>query len=153
MLPYFEWLESHGPGRIVRDSSWLFPAIEAVHLLAFAVVGGTVLLVSLRLIGLGMPRRPAAVLAQEVRPWFTWGLATMAATGLLLFMSVAVKCYYSAPFWVKISSLFIVLVLTIAFGNRVTAPNASPLLQRMAGVLSLTLWGAVAWGGRWIGFS
>jgi len=153
MLPYFEWLESHGPGRVVRDSSWLFPAIEAFHLLAFAVVGGTVLLVSLRLIGLGMPRRPAAALAHEVRPWFTWGLVAMTATGLLLFMSVAVKCYYSYAFWVKISSLSVVLVLTVALGNRVTAPDASPLLQRTAGVLSLTLWGAVAWGGRWIGFS
>ena len=153
MLPYFEWLESHGPGRIVRDSSWLFPVIEAFHLLAFAVVGGIVLLVSLRLLGLGMSKRPAAALVRELRPWFRWGLAAMATTGVLLFMSVAVKCYYSYAFWVKISSLFVVLVLTMSFGSKVTAPNASPLLQRTAGVLSLTLWGAVAWGGRWIGFS
>ena len=105
LLSVFQWLENTGAGQVVRDSTWLFPLIEGVHLLAFAVVGGAILLVDLRLWGLGLRRQPIATVAREAQPWLAGGLAVMVVSGTLLFLSEAVKCYYSPPFWVKMSAL------------------------------------------------
>ena len=47
-------------GIAIRDSQWLFPVIEAFHLLGLAVIGGAVLVVNLRLLGFGLRRQSAA---------------------------------------------------------------------------------------------
>ena len=42
LLPFFQWCESLWLGQFVVNSNWLFPVIEAVHLLALSVLGGAV---------------------------------------------------------------------------------------------------------------
>jgi hypothetical protein len=73
-----------------------------------------------------------------------------------LFLSESIKCYYSFPFWVKMTSLLLVIVFTFSVRRRVTQTDVAadrPLSGRVTAVISLLLWFAVAWGGRWIGFS
>ena len=66
--------------------------IEAVHLLALSVLGGAVLIVDLRLLGLGLKNRSASELWREARPWMIGALAVMIATGVPLFLSEPIKC-------------------------------------------------------------
>ena len=156
LLPVFQWLEDTGVGRTVRDSIWLFPLIEGVHLGAFAVIGGTILLVDLRLCGFGLRRQPIALVAREAQPWLLGSLAVMIASGSLLFLSEAVKCYYSQPFRVKMSALFLAVLFTFTVRQRAATAEpspASPVRGRLVALASIALWGGVAWGGRWIGFS
>ena len=102
LLPYFEWLESLWLGKAVVGSLWLFPVIEAVHLLGLSVLGGSILVVDLRLLGVGLKNYSVAVLARDARPYLIGALVTMIATGIPLFLSEAVKCYYNQSFWVKL---------------------------------------------------
>jgi hypothetical protein len=156
LLPFFEWCEATRIGAAIRESLWLFPVIEAFHLVAFAVIGGMILIVDLRLLGVGERWSPVAPLARSIQPWLFGGLAVMIPTGILLFLSEALKCYYSFPFWVKMWSLLLALAFTFTLRRRIV--NAEPAAfppswRKTAGLLSILLWGAVAWGGRWIGFS
>lgn len=156
LLPVFQWLEDTGVGRTIRDSTWLFPVIESVHLLAFTVIGGAILLVDLRLFGLGLRWQPIALVAREAQPWLVGSLVVMVASGMPLFLSEAVKCYYSPPFWVKMSALCLAILFTFTVRRRVTMAgedSVSPVRDRLVAVASIALWGSVAWGGRWIGFS
>jgi hypothetical protein len=154
LLPLFQWFEASALGDIVRTSLWLFPVIEAFHLVAFAVLGGTVLVVDLRLMGLVMRGQPAARIARESRPWLIGSLSVMLVSGVLLFLSEAVKCYYSFPFKVKMTSLFLAIVFTWTLHRRVASSDrVGPIGGRLVALVSLLLWGTVAWGGRWIGFS
>lgn len=156
LLPFFEWCEATRVGAAIRESLWLFPVIEAFHLVAFAVIGGTILVVDLRLLGVGDRWSPVAQLAQSVKPWLIGSLAVMIASGILLFLSESIKCYYSFPFWVKMWSLLLALTFTFTLRRQiVTADPAAfrPFWRRSAGALSIILWSGVAWGGRWIGFS
>jgi hypothetical protein len=127
--------------------------IEAVHLLAFALTGGTVLLVSLRLLGYRVGGQTASQVAAEVRPWFLGSLVAVVGSGLLLFLSEAVKCYNSVAFQVKISALAAVVILTAVSHRQVTSDAVAPAIQRASAVTTLVLWALVAWGGRWIGLS
>lgn len=156
LLPFFEWCENTAIGEAIRNSVWLFPVIEAFHLVALALVGGAVLLVNMRLLGLVLRGRPVSELARDAHPWFLGGLLVMFASGVPLFLSESIKCYYSFAFWVKMSALFPVLVFTFTVHRRVTLADdgrVEPVQGKLVAVVSLVLWAAVGWGGRWIGFS
>ena len=96
VLSFFQWCAASALGTAIRDSLWLFPVIEAVHLLGLAMMGGLVLLVDMRLMGLSMPRKPVAALAREIQPWLIGTLAVMLTTGLMLYTSEPMKLYHNA---------------------------------------------------------
>jgi len=76
-------------------------------------------------------------------------------TGILLFMCFATKYYYLMFFWVKMTSLFLVLVFTFSVRRRVAMADEtrmSPVWSKLVALISLSLWTTVAIGGRWIGF-
>jgi len=156
LLSLFEWCENTGIGEAIRVSTWWFPIIEGVHLLGLCVIGGAILVVDMRLLGLGLRRQPVAELARDSRPFLIGSLAVMLVTGPLLFSSEAVKCYYSAAFWFKMTAMVLAITFTFTVRQRVTLADEArigPLKSGLVALLSLALWSAVGWGGRWIGFS
>jgi hypothetical protein len=156
LLSFFEWCEQTAVGGAIRDSLWLFPVIESVHLLALALLGGAVLVVDLRLLGLVLRRQPVAELARDMEPWLLGGLSAMLATGALLFTSEAIKCYHSPAFWTKMQFLFPAILFTFSVRRLVTAAEerrVGPIWGKLVAVVSVTLWTVVGAAGRWIGFS
>jgi hypothetical protein len=154
LFSFFQWCEASAIGEAIRASLWLFPAIEAVHLLALSVIGGAVLVLNLRLLGLGITQQPLSQLWRDTRPWLLGSLVTMLASGLLLFTSEAVKLYYHEAFWVKMSSLLLAMLFTFTVVRRAAlGDRKSPGWNRLTGLVSLVLWSLVGIGGRWIGFS
>lgn len=156
LLPFFEWCEATALGNAIRDSSWLFPVIESVHLLALALLGGTLLVVDLRLIGLGLRDQPVRQLARDAHPWLVGALLVMIATGVPLFLSESIKCYYNTAFWMKISTLPVAIVFTFTVRRKVAMADeadATLVPRKLVALTSLTLWFGVAAAGRWIGFS
>lgn len=155
MLPFFEGIEATALAQLIRDSLWLFPVIEATHLLALCAIGGAVVTVDLRMLGAGLTRTAIPDLARGARPWLMGSLAAMLATGTLLFISEAVKCYHNPSFWVKMSTLPVALLFTLLVRQRVAmgATGGTSLRTRATALVSLALWFTVAAAGRWIGFS
>lgn len=156
ILSFFTWCENTSIGEAIRDSRWLFPAIESVHLLALAVIGGVVLVMNLRLLGLGLKRQPAAQLWRDTWPWFLGSLIVMLISGMLLFTSEATKLYYHEAFWVKMISLLLAMIFSFTIVRRVALADPGrvrPLWGRAAAGISLLLWSTVGVCGRWIGFS
>ena len=155
LLEIFQWIQ-YSPLLVeMRSSPWLFPAIAGIHLLGLALLGGTVLVVDLRLLGLGMSRQPVGQLARDVEPWLLASLGVMLPTGILLFMCFATKYYYLTAFWVKLTALILVLAFTFTVRRRVIMAdegNMSPNRNKLVAVVSLSLWTGVALAGRLIGF-
>jgi len=77
----------------MRSSPWLFPVIATIHLMGLALIGGAVLVVDLRLLGLGLHSQPVAGLARDAERWLLCGLLVMVSSGILLFMCFATKYY------------------------------------------------------------
>lgn len=153
LLEIFHWLE-YTPLLIeMRSSPWLFPAIATAHLLGLAIIGGAVLVVDLRLLGLGLIDQPVTRLARATEPLLFIGIASMLLTGPWLFLCFATKYYYLTAFWLKLASLVAVLLFTFTIRRRIvskqTTAGAAP---KLVAVASLSLWFSVALGGRLIGF-
>ena len=150
----FDSLEQMFIGQAIRESLWYFPAIEAVHLLGLALLGGAILVVDLRLFGVGLRDLSTAAVARSAHPWLIGSIALMFATGVPLFLSEAIKCFYNQSFWVKMIALACGLVFTFAVRNRVArSETASALVCKSVAAASISIWFVVAAAGRWIGFS
>src|SRR5712691_6866186 len=54
MLDLFHAIEFSAAGQLIKSSSWAFAVTESIHLLALSVIGGAVLVVDLRMLGLGL---------------------------------------------------------------------------------------------------
>jgi hypothetical protein len=156
LLPLFEWFYVTPVGETIRNSVWMFPVIEAFHLLGLGIIGGSILLVDLRLLGVGLTRTPVAQLSSDAEPWFLGALVLMFASGIPIFLSEATKAYYSFAFWIKMTCLLLALIFTFTIRRQVTQADLAvgrPQLAKLTAIISLALWFGVAWGGRWIGFS
>jgi hypothetical protein len=154
LLPFFEWAEATFLGRVVRESLWAFPVLEAIHLVGLCVVAGALLVVDLRLLGVGLKDSTIAELNRQARPWLTVGVVIMLSTGVMLFLSEAIKCYYNTAFWVKITTLPLALVFSYSVRNRFArGATYTSAYSQWVGAADVLLWFIVAAGGRWIGFS
>jgi hypothetical protein len=153
---FFVWVESTRAHEVISSSSWMFAVIESIHLLALAVIGGAVLVLDLRFLGLGLRRQTIPEVAREAQPWLVCSWVVMIVTGIALFTSEPTKLYYSVPFWWKMT--FLALATTFTFTVRRKVGQAQegrikPLYYKLVAVVSLLLWFGVGAGGRWIGFS
>lgn len=144
-----------GPALVVSESVWLFPVLEAIHLLGLCLLGGAVLVVDLRILGLTMKEQSIAELAIQMHRWLLVALAILISTGVFLFLSEAVKCYFNQAFWVKMITLPIALIFTFVVRQRAArkAVLEAASSTKLIAVASLALWFTVAAAGRWIGFS
>jgi hypothetical protein len=155
LLPIFKWFDQSSIGIGVSDSKWLFPAIEAVHIVALTLLFGAILMLNLRLLGLILKEKPVAQLARQLAPWVWCSLVIILASGVLLFSSEAMKSYASVPFQVKMLFLFAAILFHYTAYGRLTKAaegNVRPVWYKLAAILSVMLWLGVGIGGRAIGF-
>jgi len=153
------WLQDLWLPTQIRESLWMFPTIETVHVFALVLVVGSIVTVDLRLIGLTNRDRPFSQMAREMLPW-TWSAFVVAAiAGSAMFTSKALVYYGNIPFRIKMVCLLLAganMMLFHWFGSRHLASwdtSMPPPRARLAGAASLLLWTTIVATGRWIGFT
>ncbi len=153
-------LEDTGFATHVRDSLYLFPFLESVHVMALSVVFGTIMVVDLRLLGFASAHRSFARMSDELLKW-TWGAFGFAAlTGAMMFMTNARVYANNIPFRVKMLLIALAGINMVIFhltSGRTVASwdrgGPAPRTAKITAALSLTLWIAVIFAGRVIGFT
>jgi hypothetical protein len=154
LLPFFQWCDATVIGQAIRSSRFLFPIIESLHLLALTVLLGTVIVLNLRLLGIGLRTQPAPVVTGALAPLTFWSLVAMLVTGSMLFCSEALKCFDSPPFLVKMVALLLAIVFhwTVFRPTIGASPEPGRARRTATAMISLILWFGVAVAGRAIGF-
>src|SRR5260370_38156143 len=104
-------IEASALGQTIRESTWLFPAIESTHLLALALLGGSILIMSLSILGWGL-KTPVAEIYKSAHRYLNGAVIVLLATGILLGISEPVKLYGPQAFWVQMLSLGMAPVFT-----------------------------------------
>ena len=154
ILPFFQWCDSCWVGQAMRNSRAAFPIVENFHLFALTVLLGTLIVLCLREFGVLYKTVPLQDVAAQLRPWNLWSLAVMLTSGVLLFLSEAMKCYGNTSFRVKMCFLFAALLFQFAVFNRIVkkqGPTTS-ISGKIAAAVALCLWFGVGLAGRAIGF-
>ena len=155
---WLRWLEGMAVAVAMRESAWLYPTVETLHILAFIVLVGAAAMFDLRLLGLS--RRVAVTgMAEHLLPWARAGLLVAAPTGVLMFMSDATATAANPAFRLKLVLIGVAL-LNVAVFHRWTFKSVrawdcdaeAPIAARLAGGLSLALWATVVACGRLIAY-
>ena len=159
LLELCKWLDQSAVGAAVRESLWLFPAIETLHLLGMAALVGTVSVLDLRLLGWAMRRERVSALVGKLLPWAWAGFALQVVTGGLLFSSEAVKVYSNPAFRLKmllilLAGLHALIFHWIVYRDVVNWDDRTllPLKAKVSGFVSILLWVGIVAAGRFIGF-
>jgi len=155
LKPFFQWCDNLWIGHAISATTWAFPLIETIHILALTIMYGAMILVDLRLLGLGLKKPTVSELAKSMEPYMDWGLIIMLVSGFLLFTSEAMKSFDNDGFRIKM----IVLVPAVLFQYTLfrwvirqdDAKRSAPV-GWVVSLLSMVLWVGVGIGGRAIGF-
>jgi len=142
----------------LRVSRWVYPVVNASHILGLALLFGAILPLDLRLLGFWrkMPIKP---LARVLIPVAVSGLMISVTTGLLLFSVGAAKYAATPLFQVKLLLLLAAVVNALLLRRAADwtlalvpeMPVNSARLQ-LAGGLSIALWLAVIFCGRFLAY-
>jgi hypothetical protein len=157
---FFQSVEATPWGTAVRESTWLFPTIESIHVLALVLVVGSIMVVDLRLLNLASRHRSVAELTDEILPWTWTAFVCALVTGSLLFSSSAVRYTGIWQFDAKMCMLVLAAINMGIFHLGVfrraadwdLAHSRPPLAAQLAGAISLVIWVTIVALGRWIGF-
>jgi hypothetical protein len=154
IVPFFQWCDDTMVSQAIRNSRVAFPVIENFHLFALTVLLGSLVVLALRQFGLVYKTQPISEVASALRPWNRWSLAVMLTSGVLLFLSEAMKCYGNTSFRIKMLFLFLALLFQFTIYNRTVASEdkVAPIGGKIAGAVALCLWFGVGLAGRAIGF-
>ncbi len=137
----------------LNSTEWAFPLTECFHITAFALSIGTIAMVDLRMLGLGMKRQTPGQLTRDTSLWTFAGLVIVILSGLLIFSSDPIHYLYNEAFRFKVTMLLLAILYHYTIRRKVVlSPNGSPGMARLVGGVSLLLWILVVFGGLWIAF-
>src|SRR5690348_5705497 len=90
-----QWLEKTGLATGIRESLFVFPLLESIHVIGLALVFGTIAIIDLRLLGAASTERPFKRMASDILKWTWVAFALTALTGSLMFITNASVYYHN----------------------------------------------------------
>ena len=151
---WFIALGNSALGHAMQTSKWGFALVEMVHLIALALLGGAVLIVDLRLLGLILKGQSARLIGRDLSRILIGSLVVMILTGIALLSEEAGKCYFSPAFRWKMALLAVAVLFYFTMHRKAllrTDHGRPTPWARTTALISLTLWLGVGIAGRAIG--
>jgi hypothetical protein len=149
-----DWLYGTAASSAIRDTSWIVPTVQAVHICAITVVVGSALVTELRIAGVIAPEESLNVVAQRYLPWMWCAVGVLLATGLVMVVGEPERVLANPVFWLKMV-LVVAGVLLSVYLRRPLLRSAGEVYGQPTKALAwvlLMLWVAVIFSGRWIAY-
>jgi hypothetical protein len=136
----------------LNASPFTFPILECIHIVGFAFSVGTIGVVDLRLLGVGLRQYSAQELAQSMAPWTLFGLGVMLTSGPLLFSSDPDSYYLNTAFQCKMAVLLAAILFHYTIRRKVIATGGAGARTLVAS-LSLVMWVSIVFLGIFYAFT
>jgi len=153
----FELVDTFPSSIALRESQYMWAYITVAHVMAMCLFAGTVVMMDLRLLGVGNMHTTFSETQRRLFPWQMVGMILAVITGLVLVFAQPLKFYANVFFWVKMMMIVLAGVNAWAFHNISYLTVASwdaggtpPFGAKLAGAAGVALWGMVILAGRLI---
>jgi len=158
-VDFFIWLKETSFGSAVRESLWIYPTFEIVHLFGIVLLVGSIAMTDLRLLGLSK-QLPVTLTARHLLPWTWVGFVLVLISGVSLFSGFPTDYYVNTAFRIKLILIALAGINAALFHFRVYRHVAvwnentpSPAAARVFAALSMFLWFATITAGRLIAYT
>src|SRR5947207_1125247 len=141
-----DWISSTHANGVIRDTAWIIPAVQSVHLLAIAVVMGSVLLLNLRVIGVIDAGETSDAFTRRYLPWVWSGLVVLLMSGAILVVGEPGRDLKNPTFWTKMALIACAIALTLTLERPVLRDAAfwdrpgRRWVARVLAFLSIACW-------------
>ena len=157
---FAEWIGSTALNEWLGENAWVIPISQSIHIVCLAVVFGSALVISLRLLGIGKAGRSTSQTVTTLVPWMYRALFVLLVTGTLQTIAEPVRQLVTPEFIWKLVLIVGVLAMTIIFARSVRRNPAAwdsaatrPRAARSFAVISLVMWTTIVVLGRLIGYT
>jgi len=138
----FQWMEAQA---VYGSSPYIGPVVNLIHLLSMVLFMGALLMVDLRLLGLGLTRQPLVQVARDAQPWLVTGLVGVVLTGIPQLMERATDQYETSMFWMKMYVLLFGLIWMATVRRRaIRHDEAHGAWPKVVGLISMVSFIGVA---------
>lgn len=150
----FQSIQNSDIAIAMGQSNHLFGVLaQLFHIAGLIFILASVLLVNLRLLGIGLINQTPTELVKATNPFIWSGLVFLFFSGLFMFVPSAALYYPNPAFWFKMQVLVVAVLVQFTLYRKVTAQQSpKPSLATVTAISSLLLWFAVGLAGRAIGF-
>lgn len=152
------WIENTGIAVTIRESLWLYPTLEILHIIGFVVLVGAAAMFDMRLLGMS-GWLPVDATAHHLLRWSRASLLVVVPSGVLLFISDATEMWANPAFRVKLMLLAGAGVNAYVFHHwsfrtvgEWNQGTPTPARAKAAAWISLLLWTGVIASGRLIAY-
>lgn len=153
------WLNASMLAETMRGSLWMYPIVEIIHIVGFAILVGSVAMFDLRVLGFARAI-PVDVLGRHLLPWSTGSLLLIVPAGIMMFSSQPHEFAANKVFQLKLLLIGLAGLNAALFHfgiyRSVAAWNTAlraPGLARAHAAASLVLWIAVISCGRLLAYT
>jgi hypothetical protein len=153
-----QWLEDTSWAVVIRQSTWLYPALEILHISGIVLLVGPAFMFDLRLLGVSKNLSVSA-LAGYLLSWSRRGLFLIIPSGILLFITNAATLGYDPVFWLKMILLAVAGINALIFHKlnfaTLSTGNESPgvpVNAKRAAIISIITWLAIIACGRLLAY-
>lgn len=137
----------------LNNTEWAFPLAECFHIGGFAVGVGSIAVVDLRMLNLGLRHETTARILRYAEPWTLIALVFVVFSGAALFLSQSDIYLANLIFPLKMYLLVAALIYNFTIHRKVaTMEKPPPALSKAVAIVSLLLWISIIWGGIFIAF-
>ena len=126
---------------------------QLFHITGLIFILSSILLVNLRLLGVGLINQPVGLLVKKTNPLIWTGLVLIILSGFFMFAPSAGLYYPNPAFWLKFKLFAVALIIQFTLYKKVTdTETPNQLLSKSVAIISIVLWFSVGLAGRAIGF-
>lgn len=158
--PWFEWVNEFPSSIAIRESVNGYPFLLTLHVVSMCLFAGLIIMMDLRLVGIGNMRVPFSQVQKRLFPGQMLGMAVSSISGLVLLYGQPMRFYGNIFFWIKAVMMVLAAVNALAFHwttylsvDEWDSDAAIPFGAKLAGAVSLALWAAVVITGRLIAYN
>jgi hypothetical protein len=144
----------------LRESLYVSPYLTVAHVVSMCIFAGLIVMMDLRLLGVGNMRAPFSEVQARLFPWQMLGMGMSSITGLTLAFADPMRFYVNIFFWTKMLVMVLAGINALAFHfityNSVVkwdSTASTPFGARLSGALSIVMWAVVIVSGRLIPYN
>lgn len=153
------WLGQTDVSTFVKTNEWVVPLLQTLHILSVAVILSSILMLTLRILGILGKDQSVQAFAVRFLPWIWYTIPVLAVGGVLQITAEPERSIENTVFQLKMVLLLAAMGATVILGSKIRAPVDAGAAQhggtaslRLVSGAAFVLWVAIIVAGRWIAY-